>query len=66
VPSDIAIQCRIGRFEMSYQVKERELLLTRRLSITARSAPASDYADVKRFFDAAQSASQSSIVLVGK
>jgi transglutaminase-like putative cysteine protease len=66
VPSNIAIQCRIGTFEMSYQVKERELLLTRRLSITAQNAPASDYADVKRFFDAAQSASQSSIVLVGQ
>ena len=66
VPSDIALSCSIGRFEMSYQVKGRDLLVTRQLSITAQNAPASDYPGVKRFFDAAQTASQSSIVLVAQ
>jgi hypothetical protein len=66
MPSDISLKCSVGRFEMNYQVNGRDLLVRRQLSITAQSAPASDYADIKRFFDAAQSASQSSIVLVGE
>ena len=64
VPPDVGLKCSIGAFEMSYKVRERDILVTRRMVITALGAPASEYASIKRFFDAAQSASQSSIVLV--
>jgi hypothetical protein len=66
VPVDIALQCSIGSFGMSFQVKERDILVTRRLTISRQSAPASDYLEVKKFFDAAQTASQSSIVLISR
>ncbi|HSE97827.1 MAG TPA: DUF3857 and transglutaminase domain-containing protein [Blastocatellia bacterium] len=65
VPSNITLDSIIGRFEMSFQIKERDILVNRSLAIAARGAQPTDYLDVKKFFEAAQTASQSSIVLVG-
>lgn len=55
-----------GEFKLDHRMEDRKVVVRRRLAIKAQSVRASEYAFVKRFFDAAQSASQASIVLVSE
>ncbi|HEY7546821.1 MAG TPA: transglutaminase-like domain-containing protein, partial [Blastocatellia bacterium] len=53
-----------GEFKLDHQMQGGQVIVHRRLAIRTHSVGVSQYADVKRFFDAAQTASQANIVLV--
>jgi hypothetical protein len=66
VPSNTEIKCGFGEFNLSYRANDRQVVVQRRLAINKQMVPAAEYAEIKKFFDNAQSASQSSLVLVSK
>ena len=66
VPSNTEIKRDFGEFNLSYRTSERQVIVQRRLAISKQMVPAAEYAEIKKFFDHAQSASQSSIVLVSQ
>ena len=66
VPSNTEIKRDFGEFNLSYRTSDRQVIVQRRLAISKQMVPAAEYAEIKKFFDHAQSASQSSIVLVNQ
>ncbi len=66
LPSGTNLASSFGEFKLNHQAQDRKVVVRRRLAIKAQTISASEYADVKRFFDAAQSVSQASIVLVSE
>lgn len=66
LPKETALAGNFGEFKLDHQMQDRKIVVRRRLAIKALSVSASEYAEVKRFFDAAQSASQANIVLVSE
>lgn len=66
LPKGANLASSFGQFKLDHRTEDRKVIVHRRLAIKAQSVSASDYADVKRFFDAAQSASHANIVLVSE
>jgi len=66
IPSDTRINNEFGEFSLIYQVGSDAITVQRRLAITSQLIPASEYAEIKRFFDTANTASQTSVVLITK
>ncbi len=66
LPPDVDLKEGFGQFKLEYKVSGDQVVVHRWLAITRQLAPASDYGDIKKFFDAAQAASQSSLVLAGR
>ncbi|MEW6207964.1 MAG: DUF3857 and transglutaminase domain-containing protein [Acidobacteriota bacterium] len=66
LPKGAVLASGFGEFKLDHQLQDRRVVVHRRLAIKAQSVSASEYGEVKRFFDAAQSASQSNIVLVSE
>jgi hypothetical protein len=66
LPANTEIKSRFGEFSLIYQVSEDAITVQRRLAITSQLLPPSEYPEVKKFFDAANAASQTSIVLITK
>jgi hypothetical protein len=62
-PSNTDLEENFGEFKLAYQRSGPQVFVQRRLSISKRVIPASDYTELKKFFDAAASASDASIVL---
>jgi len=62
-PLDTKLDGRFGEFRLAYQFVGSQIFVERRLAISRRVVPASDYNEVKKFFQAATSASEASIVL---
>jgi len=62
-PPDTELEENFGEFKVAYQRSGAQVFVQRRLSISKRVVPASDYGELKKFFDAAASASDASIVL---
>jgi uncharacterized protein DUF3857/transglutaminase superfamily protein len=65
VPPDTSVRSSAGEFGMTYEVAGSEVIVRRRLVLNKQVLPASDYTEVKKFFETARSASQASIVLTG-
>ncbi len=64
LPTDTRVRTDFGEFDLTYQVSGQSLVVRRRLAIKQQLMPAAQYSSVKKFFETAQAASQSSIVLV--
>ncbi|HKY04837.1 MAG TPA: transglutaminase-like domain-containing protein, partial [Blastocatellia bacterium] len=64
LPADTRVKTDFGEFDLTFQVSGQSLVVRRRLAIKQQLMPADQYASVKKFFETAQAASQSSIVLV--
>ena len=64
IPSNTDITANFGRFSQTYKVDGDQIRVQRRLVVSRRTIPAAHYAEVRRFFDAARSASEASLVLV--
>lgn len=66
LPADTKINNEFGEFSLTYQVSSDAITVQRRLAITSQLIPASQYDEVKKLFDTASTASQTSVVLVTK
>lgn len=66
LPANTEIKSGFGEFSLIYQVSEDAITVQRRLAITSQLLPPSEYPEVKKFFDTANAASQTSIVLITK
>jgi transglutaminase-like putative cysteine protease len=64
LPPNVEIKSGFGEFTISYALDPTQVIARRRLAIKERRIPATNYAEVKRLFDAAQSTYQSNIVMV--
>ncbi|MCI0487165.1 MAG: DUF3857 and transglutaminase domain-containing protein, partial [Blastocatellia bacterium] len=71
MPRGAGLNTAFGEFTLTYEVNEREkkeifVAVRRRMVINERVVPASGYGEVKQFFDLAQTASQSIMVLMSR
>jgi hypothetical protein len=66
LPSETRLQSGFGEFGIFYKFDRGRVVAQRRLAISALTTPVSYYAEVKRFFDSALSASQTNIVLISQ
>jgi transglutaminase-like putative cysteine protease len=64
IPSNTNLDASFGRFSQTYKIEGKQITVERRLAVTNRIVGASGYGQLKRFFDAARSASDASLVLV--
>jgi transglutaminase-like putative cysteine protease len=64
IPSNTKLDASFGRFSQTYKIEGKQITVERRLAVTNRIVGASGYGQLKRFFDAARSASDASLVLV--
>lgn len=64
IPANAEIKSGFGEFHLTYQVSGDVITVHRRLAITSQLVAASEYAEVKNFFDKVSVASQTSVVLV--
>ena len=66
LPSQKSLNTSFGSFTLAYRLERNHLTVSRRVSIKKEMIPASDYNEVKRFFDEIFSASQTPVILIKK
>ncbi|HEY6333515.1 MAG TPA: DUF3857 domain-containing protein [Blastocatellia bacterium] len=64
VPSNTQVNAKFGQFSQTYKVEGSRIRVERRMVVSQRVIESSNYGELKRFFDAAHSASEASLVLV--
>ncbi len=66
LPDPLKLDTAFGNYTASYDVKDGQLLFTRKLTMRAMTIPASDYATVRNFFERIRAVEQSPVVLAKK
>jgi len=66
VPDAVKLETSFGSYVTSYEVKNNELLFKRQLLQRATTIPASQYSQVKKFFEGIRTAEQAPVVLARK
>ena len=66
VPDPVKIDSEFGSYTASYEVKDGQLLYTRKLVQRAATIPANRYADVRAFFGRVRASEESPVVLARK
>jgi transglutaminase-like putative cysteine protease len=64
IPANTKMKTDFGEFVQTYRVAGNQIVVDRRMEISARLVPVNGYQQVKRFFDSVRSASDASLVLV--
>lgn len=63
MPDPLKLDTPFGNYTASYDVKDGQLLFTRKLTMRAMTIPATDYATVRSFFERIRAVEQSPVVL---
>ncbi|HVG33062.1 MAG TPA: DUF3857 domain-containing protein [Pyrinomonadaceae bacterium] len=63
MPDPLKLETPFGNYTASYDVKDGQLLFTRKLTMRAMTIPAADYAAVRSFFERIRAVEQSPVVL---
>jgi transglutaminase-like putative cysteine protease len=63
MPDPLKLDTPFGNYTASYDVKDGQLLFTRKLTMRAMTIPAADYAAVRSFFERIRAVEQSPVVL---
>ncbi|HEX8141648.1 MAG TPA: DUF3857 domain-containing protein [Pyrinomonadaceae bacterium] len=66
VPDALKLETPFGNYNASYDVKDGQLIFTRRLILRASTIPADQYASVRSFFERIRAVEQSPVVLAKK
>lgn len=66
LPDALKLDTAFGNYAASYDVKDGQLLFTRKLTMRAMTIPAADYATVRNFFERIRAVEQSPVVLARK
>jgi hypothetical protein len=66
VPDPVKIDSEFGSYAASYEVKDGQLLYTRKLVQRAATIPADRYGDVRAFFGRVRASEESPVVLARK
>jgi hypothetical protein len=66
LPDPLKLETAFGNYDASYEVKDGQLVFTRRLSLRATTIPAEQYSTVRGFFERIRSVEQSPVVLAKK
>ena len=66
MPDPLKLDTAFGNYTASYDVKDGQLLFTRKLTMRAMTIPAADYAAVRSFFERIRAVEQSPVVLAKK
>ena len=66
LPDAVNIDAAFGSYKTTYEVKNNELLFTRKMAVRAATIPADQYESVRKFYERIRSAEQSPVVLAKK
>ena len=66
LPDPVKMDAAFGSYETGYQVKDGQLLFSRKMVVRASTIPATDYQKVQTFFERIRAAEQSPVVLARK
>jgi len=66
VPDPVSLDTPFGTYKTNYEVKDGQLLFTRKLVQRATTIPADQYSSVRSFFEKIRSAELSPVVLARK
>ena len=66
MPDPVALDTPFGTYKTTYEVKDNELLFSRRLSVKAATIPPDQYESVRKFYAVILAAEQSPVVLTKK
>ncbi len=66
MPDPVKLDTPFGSYSTTYEVKDGELLFTRKLTQHASRIPAEQYESVRKFYERIRAAEQSPVVLTKK